>query len=311
MAENTFCHRGERLFYVVFSKFHGKGTPFSNIYANFVARKTVCRTFSITHCVRLKNRVELITKVDLKKSYKADLEHRRGRYFLLGLVFVLAAFVVAFEYTSHPADQEDTSDMIDDMAQDVEMMPAAQTQGMIAAAPSGGQRSLGAKLNVVDHDVAVVADEKPVGSSDGNGTGGGTSNGTGSGTATAGAGESDSNSSAISPVAVDQNDNPLNFQVVERLPEFPGGIVEFMKWLTKNLRYPVLARQQNIQGKVIVSFIINKDGSITAQKVVQSVSPELDREALRVLKIMPRWKPGEEHGKPCRTYFSIPINFKI
>ena len=113
------------------------------------------------------------------------------------------------------------------------------------------------------------------------------------------------------PVAVDEDDNPLNFQVIERLPEFPGGMVEFMKWLTKNLSYPVIAQQQKIQGKVLVSFIINKDGTISSPKVVKSVSPELDREALRVIRIMPKWKPGEDHGKPCRTYFCIPVVFKL
>lgn len=236
------------------------------------------------------------------------MEHRRRQAFLLGLVFVLAAFVVALEYTMLGDSQEDTSDMIDDMAQDIEMMPAVQQKDMIAAAPAAPQRSLSAKLNIVDKPVNTAEEEKPLGETGGN------ANSEGTGTGPAGTGtdsENASNSSAISPVAVDNNDNPLNFQVVERLPEFPGGMVEFMKWLTKNLRYPVLARQQNIQGKVIVAFIINRDGSITAQKVVKSVSPELDREALRVLRIMPRWKPGEDHGKPCRTYFSIPINFKI
>lgn len=84
-----------------------------------------------------------------------------------------------------------------------------------------------------------------------------------------------------------------------------------MKWLTKNLSYPVIAQQQKIQGKVLVSFIINKDGTISSPKVVKSVSPELDREALRVIRIMPKWKPGEDHGKPCRTYFCIPVVFKL
>lgn len=246
--------------------------------------------------------------MDIKKSYKADLEHRRGQAFLLGLVFVLALLVVALEYTTHGGEQGEADDVIDDMAQDIEMMPAVQQKDMVAAAPAAPQQALTAKLNVVDKAESTVQEEKTpsetAGNADANGQGGA---GTG-----ASAGDDDAaNTSAMSPVAVDENDNPLNFQVVERLPEFPGGMVEFMKWLTKNLRYPVLARQQKIQGKVVVAFIINRDGTITGQKVVKSVSPELDREALRVLRMMPKWKPGEEKGKPCRTYFSIPVNFKL
>ena len=100
-------------------------------------------------------------------------------------------------------------------------------------------------------------------------------------------------------------------RTVEQIPEFPGGIVQFMKWITHNLRYPPQAQQQKIQGKVIVSFIINKDGSISAPTIVQSVDPLLDHEAMRVIKMMPRWKPGIENGKPCRTMFAIPINFVL
>lgn len=246
--------------------------------------------------------------MDLKKSYSADLEHRRKQSFLFGLVFVLAAFLVAFEYTASEAGHDDDSGMIDDIAQDIEMMPAVQQKDMIAAMQAKPQQALSAKINVVDkasnaaEAEAVMSETGSDGSSSSNGEGG---------TGVASQGEAESNSSAVSPVAVDTNDNPLNFQVVERLPEFPGGMVEFMKWLTKTLRYPVLAKQQKIQGKVIVAFIINKDGSISGQKVVKSVSPELDREALRVLRLMPKWKPGEEKGKPCRTYFSIPVNFKL
>lgn len=84
-----------------------------------------------------------------------------------------------------------------------------------------------------------------------------------------------------------------------------------MKWLTRNLRYPPQAQQQKIQGKVVVSFIVNKDGSISAPTIVKSVDPMLDNEAMRVVKMMPRWKPGLEKGKPCRTMFAIPINFVL
>lgn len=246
--------------------------------------------------------------MDLKKSYKADLERRRRHLFLLGLVFSLAAFVVALEYTANGGRQEDLSGLIDDMAQDIEMMPAVQQKDMIAAAPKQPKQPLTAHINIVDKPLNAAEEEKPIAETDRPDSQDGNSDGM------AGAGlqdNGDNSSSAISPINTAKDDNPLNFQVIERLPEFPGGMVEFMKWLTKNLRYPVYARQQKIQGKVIVAFIINKDGTVSGQKVVKSVAPELDREALRVLRKMPKWKPGEDHGQPCRTYFSIPINFKL
>lgn len=247
-------------------------------------------------------------EVDLKKSYTADLEHRRASAFLLGVVCVLSMFLIALEYTTHGAQQDGGDDALEDMSQDIEMMPALQRNDMIAAAPTQQSAATAERLRAVEEAVSEtptdIQGDKDYPSTQqgvaGQGTGADTS-----------AEESTQNTTALSPVAVDENDNPLNFQVVERLPEFPGGMVEFMKWLTKTLRYPTLAQQQKVQGRVLVAFIINKDGSITGQKVVKSVSPELDREALRVLRIMPKWKAGEDHGKPCRTYFCIPIVFKL
>ena len=115
---------------------------------------------------------------------------------------------------------------------------------------------------------------------------------------------------ALAALDVDPN-NPLNFHVVEDLPQYPGGAVEFMKWLTKTLRYPQKARDQKKQGKVVAVFYVEKDGSITGLKVTQSLSPECDREALRVLAMMPNWKPGIQHDQPCRTKVCIPIVFKL
>ena len=123
--------------------------------------------------------------------------------------------------------------------------------------------------------------------------------------------DSSNETTAQAPVATDMNDNPLNFRIVEKLPEFPGGMVEFMKWITSNLRYPQAARDQKIQGKVVVGFIIGKDGTVSELKVVHKADPLLDAEALRVLRRMPKWKPGEDKGKPCLTYFCIPVNFVL
>ena len=84
-----------------------------------------------------------------------------------------------------------------------------------------------------------------------------------------------------------------------------------MKWLSSNLRYPELAQQNNVQGKVIVKFTVEKDGSITNPTVVRGVDKDLDREAIRVVKKMPRWTPGKNNGAAVRSYFTLPVTFKL
>ena len=98
---------------------------------------------------------------------------------------------------------------------------------------------------------------------------------------------------------------------MEDLPQFPGGAVELMKWLTKNLRYPASARNQKVQGKVVAVFYVEKDGKVTGAKITQSLSTDCDREALRVIRMMPDWTPGIQNDKPCRTKVCIPIVFKL
>lgn len=99
------------------------------------------------------------------------------------------------------------------------------------------------------------------------------------------------------------------FQVVEDMPQFPGGSVQ--KWIMKNVKYPMIAQENNIQGKVFVQFVIEKDGSVSDVKVARSVDPSLDKEAIRVVKAMPKWKPGKQRGKPVRVSYTVPINFQL
>ena len=111
----------------------------------------------------------------------------------------------------------------------------------------------------------------------------------------------------IEPPAED--DEVVSFRVVEELPQFPGGPVEFMKWLTRNLKYPKQLEQQKVQGKVVAEFIVNKDGSVTDVQIVSSLHPQCDQEVLRVLRMMPRWTAGVENDQPCRTKVCIPVVF--
>ena len=101
------------------------------------------------------------------------------------------------------------------------------------------------------------------------------------------------------------------FDVVEQMPQFPGGMKELMTFLSENVRYPEAAHKTGVQGRVIAKFVVEKDGSITEAKIVKSVSPELDAEALRVIGTMPNWMPGMQNGEPVRVKYTVPITFRL
>ena len=108
-----------------------------------------------------------------------------------------------------------------------------------------------------------------------------------------------------------QNAQSKPFDVVEQMPQFPGGIKELMTFLSQNVRYPEAAHKAGQQGRVIANFVVEKDGSITEACVVKSVSPELDAEALRVISSMPNWIPGMQNGEAVRVKYTVPITFRL
>lgn len=101
------------------------------------------------------------------------------------------------------------------------------------------------------------------------------------------------------------------FDVVEQMPSFPGGPSALMKYLSENVKYPVVAQENGVQGRVVVSFVVEKDGHITDVKVVRSVDPSLDKEAARVVKSMPSWIPGKQNGSAVRVKYNVPVSFKL
>ena len=234
--------------------------------------------------------------MDIKKSDQANLDKRRSTGFLLGLILAMALLFAAFEYTTRPQSYDEDDSMLDDLAEDLTMKSASQdTKDMVSAIAAPASKAITENVKEVAHvdnsdKIAPITSKLVIGS----------------GQAVQKEAEV---TEALPQVTADKDTAVL--RTVEQIPEFPGGIVQFMKWLTRNLRYPPQAQQQKIQGKVVVSFIVNKDGSISAPTIVKSVDPMLDNEAMRVVKMMPRWKPGLEKGKPCRTMFAIPINFVL
>ena len=101
------------------------------------------------------------------------------------------------------------------------------------------------------------------------------------------------------------------FDVVEEMPSFPGGNGALMSYLNGNTKYPVVAQENGVQGKVIISFVVERDGSISDVRVARSVDPSLDREAQRVVKSMPRWKPGKQNGSAVRVKYTVPVVFRL
>lgn len=102
------------------------------------------------------------------------------------------------------------------------------------------------------------------------------------------------------------------FEIVEETPQFPnGGMVGLMQYLGKNIKYPTVAQETGTQGRVTIQFVVNKDGSIVDVKVLRGVDPYLDKEAVRVVSSMPKWKPGKQRGKPVRCKFTVPVTFKL
>lgn len=105
--------------------------------------------------------------------------------------------------------------------------------------------------------------------------------------------------------------NNMVFDVVEVMPQYPGGQTAMLQYMMKNIKYPKQAMKEGIQGRVTVSFIVEKDGSISNVSPIHPVHPLLDKEAIRVVKSMPKWSPGKQKGKPVRVRFNLPVMFKL
>jgi len=236
--------------------------------------------------------------LEQKKTHRAELENKRATGFLLGLILVLSVLFAAFEYTdNNKQDLQPDRSLLDELTAEMEMTVNDNRNDMISAAPAPEKPAVTENIKPVDHPTEgkeqLSPNDNPLLIGNGEGI------------------AKDANVTQALPQVPADSEKPISFRIVEQLPEFPGGMVELMKWLTKNLKYPPLAQQQKIQGKVVVSFIVNKDGTMANIKVEKSVHPLLDREALRVMRMMPAWKPGMENAKPCRTLFAIPVVFKL
>lgn len=218
----------------------------------------------------------------------------------MGLAFVLALFYVSLEWNEVTGDGGFVPLDINEMVHESELIPMSNVE-TITQMKEKKQVEKAEQLRVVDDNVEISErDEELEGEQEGNDDD----------DLLKALEESLDDDMSLASLGVDPN-NPLNFHIADELPQFPGGAVEFMKWLTRNLRYPNKARQQKIQGKVVAVFYVEKDGNISGIKVTRSLSPECDRETMRVLRMMPKWTPGIQNDRPCRTKVCIPVVFKL
>ena len=233
--------------------------------------------------------------MEQKKTANADIERRRATGFLLGLIFVLSVFYVCLEWNSADSDDEINPVDISELMHESELVPMSNEE-VVTQLKDQQEEEKSEELRIVNDDVELTEpDDAPAQEGDDD---------------EQLLKELQEEDKALASLDVDPQ-NPLNFHIAEDLPQFPGGAVALMKWLTQNLQYPAVAQQRKTQGKVVAVFYVEKDGAVSGIQITRSLSPECDQEALRVLRLMPQWKPGIQHDKPCRTKICIPIVFKL
>lgn len=227
--------------------------------------------------------------MEVKKSKRAAIENRRGTWLLMGLVVVLAFMFVTFEWTQHDI-QVATGSLADEPVFVETLLPITYPEEKLEPPPPPAMQAA-ELLNIVDDD-DLEADAVILGSED----------------------LKEPVEIGYVPVFVEDENEPVEdviFAVAEKMPEFPGGSGALFQYLSKNIKYPVVPREQGIQGRVIVQFVVDRDGTITDPVVVRSVDPYLDKEALRVIKSMPKWKPGIQGSKAVRVKYTVPVTFKL
>jgi protein TonB len=227
--------------------------------------------------------------MELKKSNKANLEDKKNIFFLFGLVFALGITLLAFEWKTQAKKAESLGDL-NTQAIEEEIIPITREQEIQPPPPPPPVAP--EILNIVDNDVEIE-DELIIEDT-----------------------EADINTLIdVAPVVVareeeEEEENKVFF-IVEEMPEFPGGDLARARWLADNIKYPRIAQENGIQGKVYISFVVGKDGAISNASVARGVDPSLDQEALRVVNQMPKWKPGKQRGEPVNVSFTVPINFVL
>lgn len=227
--------------------------------------------------------------MEIKKSKRADLSKERGTSLMIGLIISLSIMFVALEWThKDEVDNEEPIAAVNFVPED--MIPITLPEKKTVPPPPAAVTKAEI-IEIVDDD-ADIEDEIMASIED--------------------------NTPWLDPqeyevVMVEPEPEPDEtiHVAVEENPEFPGGTAALMEYLHRNIKYPAICRENNIQGRVLVSFVVNKDGSIVDVEVVRGVNPSLDKEAVRVISQMPNWTPGRQLGRAVRVRYSLPVYFRL
>jgi protein TonB len=227
--------------------------------------------------------------MEIKKNPNVSLGKLKGTFMLAGLVSVLGLLLVAFNWNSTTGSAGDLGQVMD-VSMEEEMIQTERQEKVEPPPPPPPKKNVIEELTVVEDD-EELDDELDIDT------------------------EADEETMIQqTDIMIDEpveEEEPEIFMVVEQMPEFPGGPAALFKYISQITKYPPIAKENGIQGKVYVQFIVGKDGSINQVKILRGVDPSLDKEAMRVVKSMPKWAPGKQSGKPVFVRYQVPINFKL
>lgn len=218
-----------------------------------------------------------------KKTPEADVDRKNTTFFLVGMILSLGVVVSAFSYKQY---EKQVKVLQSDLEVDVEEEMSEVTRQQEKPPPPPPPP----EIKIVEDEVEVEEDQPEIEEQDI---------------------DQETEIEDIPVVEEEKEDEDEIFVAVEDNPEFPGGQKALYQWLQNNLKYPQREKEVGIQGRVIVQFVVNKDGSITQVNAVKGPSEGLKKEAERVIKQMPKWKPGKQRGKPVRVKYTIPVFFRL
>lgn len=225
--------------------------------------------------------------MEIKKNPKADLTRYSGLFLQIGLVVSLFIILAAFSYTKHEKSTSSLGELKDVVAEE-EIIPITRQQE-VKPPPPPEPPKVTEVLNIVEDDVEID-DELEIDDVEA---------------------DQETQVEIVDIIEEEEVEETKVFVIVENMPEFPGGQGELPKHIAKNIQYPEIAKENGIQGKVYIQFVVNQKGKVEQVKVVRGVDPSLDKEAVRVIKNLPQWKPGSQRGKPVKVSFTVPIHFQL
>ena len=222
-----------------------------------------------------------------KKSPKANLENKKLMFMQIGMIISLLIAWLAFEHKSYDKREIDPSFLRQTEVLEEEMVEITKQEEQKPQPVEMPKQTT--QLEIVEDDVEVEDIE-----------------------INAEVEQNEVIEEYVAPEVVEDDVVEQEiFKIVEEMPAFPGGEAKLMEYVAKNVKYPQIARETGIQGRVFVNFVVEPDGSVSNVSVLRGIGGGCDEEAMRVVKNMPKWKPGKQRGKPVRVQYMLPVNFKL